>query len=286
MSETFNELESRIQKNYNSLTLKTRIVAKYCLDHPDKVALETIKQISENLGISISNIVRFSTAMGFSGFSELQTVFRNHFLNNNSGNYRERLKQPSPTDSEDFEPDSPLDDIITHFINEDLRSLNDLKNNPDVQKLEKAAEIFANSDTIWIAGTGRTRALVDAVYYALIKFGMCCRRFDFEAANYISEAEIVKPRDSVFLMSFSPYRDEPKQIAEIVQAKGNPLIVLTDSKLNFYSSRASILISIHDSQLKGFRTLTASMLACQVLTIRAGAIASKKIKLNANSTKQ
>ena len=51
-------------------------VAQYIVDHLDEVAFQTAEELARRANTSSSTVVRFSQALGFEGFRELQTAAR------------------------------------------------------------------------------------------------------------------------------------------------------------------------------------------------------------------
>lgn len=51
-------------------------LAQYALDHPDDIAFGTVASIAEAAQVSPSTLVRFGQFLGYSGFSDLQSVFQ------------------------------------------------------------------------------------------------------------------------------------------------------------------------------------------------------------------
>ncbi len=67
-------------------------VAGYALENPDEIAFGTAASIAASAEVQPSTLVRFSRALGYQGFSELQDVFRSR-LRERVPNYDERLAQ-------------------------------------------------------------------------------------------------------------------------------------------------------------------------------------------------
>ncbi|KQS78985.1 hypothetical protein ASG25_10330 [Rhizobium sp. Leaf384] len=51
-------------------------LAHYAVDHPDDIAFGTVASIAEAARVSPSTLVRFGQLLGYSGFSDLQSVFQ------------------------------------------------------------------------------------------------------------------------------------------------------------------------------------------------------------------
>ena len=67
-------------------------VAGYALENPDEIAFGTVASIAASAEVQPSALVRFSRALGYQGFTDLQDVFRSR-LRDRVLNYDERLAQ-------------------------------------------------------------------------------------------------------------------------------------------------------------------------------------------------
>ena len=65
-------------------------MAAFALENPDEIALGTAASIAAQASVQPSTLIRFAKRLGYSGFSDLQDVFRSE-LRSNWPDYRERL---------------------------------------------------------------------------------------------------------------------------------------------------------------------------------------------------
>lgn len=63
---------ARIKSAYPSLTPTEKRVADYCLEHPEQIIYLSVTQLGEKCGVGESTIIRFSQAVGFSGYQDLK----------------------------------------------------------------------------------------------------------------------------------------------------------------------------------------------------------------------
>ena len=70
------ELMQRIAENYESLPRQLKSVATYIEQHRGSVMVDRTSDIATSCGVHPSAVVRFAQRFGFSGFSDLQAVFR------------------------------------------------------------------------------------------------------------------------------------------------------------------------------------------------------------------
>ena len=89
-------LRTEIVRRYDDLSPRLKQVAKYVLDHPNDVALQTLAVIANRCKVQPSTIVRFAKTFGYEGASDVQKLFRDEILNlAPSSSYSERIRQYS-----------------------------------------------------------------------------------------------------------------------------------------------------------------------------------------------
>jgi DNA-binding MurR/RpiR family transcriptional regulator len=72
-------LSAYIQARFDDFSRSQKDVAQYIVDHLDEVAFQTAEELARRANTSSSTVVRFSQALGFEGFPELQTSAREEF---------------------------------------------------------------------------------------------------------------------------------------------------------------------------------------------------------------
>ncbi len=72
-------LSSYIQARFDEFSRSQKDVAQYVVDHLDEVAFQTAEELARRANTSSSTVVRFSQALGFEGFPELQASAREEY---------------------------------------------------------------------------------------------------------------------------------------------------------------------------------------------------------------
>ncbi|MBL8630874.1 MAG: MurR/RpiR family transcriptional regulator, partial [Rhodospirillaceae bacterium] len=83
--QTAQELRTVILERYDSLSSRLQQIARYVLDEPNELALETLAVIADRSGVQPSAIVRFAKSFGFDGASQMQRLFRDGLLSGHTG---------------------------------------------------------------------------------------------------------------------------------------------------------------------------------------------------------
>ena len=66
----------RLVQEHGQLSRQLKLIGTYIEQHRDHVGLERIQDIADHCGVQPSAVVRFAKHFGFSGFSEMQALFR------------------------------------------------------------------------------------------------------------------------------------------------------------------------------------------------------------------
>ena len=72
-------LSAYIQARFDEFSRSQKDVAQYIVDHLDEVAFQTAEELARRANTSSSTVVRFSQALGFEGFPELQSSARDEY---------------------------------------------------------------------------------------------------------------------------------------------------------------------------------------------------------------
>src|SRR5947199_1260699 len=72
-------LSAYIRARFDDFSRSQKDVAQYIVDHLDEAAFQTAEELARRASTSSSTVVRFSQALGFEGFPELQQAARDEY---------------------------------------------------------------------------------------------------------------------------------------------------------------------------------------------------------------
>ncbi|MCD2181055.1 MurR/RpiR family transcriptional regulator [Rhizobium sp. GN54] len=263
----FDSLRSVIIERKAAMPKRLAQVAAYALGHPDEIAFGTAASIAQAAEVQPSTLVRLAHHLGFDGFSDLQTVFRER-LRDRTLSYEERLatlEQGSAADAED--------ELLTGFITAASQSVARLSAMIDRTVFSQAVELLAGAETIYLVAKRRSYPLTAHMAYAFGKLGI---RHQMIASPNGIDAELAgfaTPRDAAIAVSFSPYAAESLGQAQALGERGVPIVAITDSAFSPLSGCATHWFEVAEADYGGFRSLSASMALAMALPV---AIAEKR----------
>jgi DNA-binding MurR/RpiR family transcriptional regulator len=136
-------LSTYISARFDEFSRSQKDVAQYVVDHLDEVAFHTAEELARRANTSSSTVVRFSQALGFEGFPELQEAAREE--------YRHHHRTAAPVSV------TPLFSLDTspfeQAVAADHVNVEDTARRVSRSEVEGAIEAIAAADKILIAGT-------------------------------------------------------------------------------------------------------------------------------------
>ena len=258
----FAALRDMVVTRWEDLPRRLTQVAEYALNNPDEVAFGTAASIAAKANVQPSTLVRFSQALGYQGFSDLQDVFRSRLRDQVLG-YDERMAQLR----EHGKGASRATMILEGFADASMRSLSAMRSNLDPETVEKALDVLEGAETVYLVGLRRSFPVTSYMAYALGKLGVRTILIDAVAGLAAEQAGFVTGRDAAITISFTPYASETVTLAQQVRESGAGVVAITDSIFSPLASLADVWFEIAEADFEGFRSLNATMTLAMALTV-------------------
>ena len=252
---------ARLATNRDTMPKRLSQTAAYMIGHPDEVAFGNTGSIALAAGVQPSTLVRFAKSIGFSGFSDLQSIFRDRLMERNAS-YGNRLAtlgaQPSGSR------------LIDGFISASMDSLNQLKAGLDTATFDNAISLLTPARTIYLVARRRAFPPLIQIRYAFAKLGI--RSEICGTINGIDEdiLSFASPADAAIIISFAPYSSQSIAAANQLAAQGVPLLAVTDSLSSPIAAQAKVTLPLAEADYAGFRSLAASMTVAMALSVAVG----------------
>ncbi|MGR9245383.1 MurR/RpiR family transcriptional regulator [Rhizobium leguminosarum] len=265
----FESLRSTIIERKASMPKRLAQVAAFALGNPDEIAFGTTASIAAASDVQPSTLVRLAHHLGYGGFSDLQSIFRER-LRDRTLSYEERLVtlEQSSGDDEDA-------NLLSGFIAAASQSVNRLAATVQSDTFTKAVNILAAAETIYLIAKRRSYPLTAHMTYAFSKLNI---RHQIVASPNGVDPEMVQfasPKDAAIAASFSPYAADSLSQSQELADRGVPVIAITDSAFSPLAACATHWFEVAEADFAGFRSLSASMALTMALPV---AIAERRRK--------
>lgn len=148
-----------ITDEYEGLPRQLKRIASYMSQQSDRIMVDRISDIARECEVHPSAIVRFSQRFGFSGFSEMQALFREAYTHKTTPvqNYQQRIRSLIANKSQK----ANAGDLARECVSATLSGLERLSVELDDDEFEKPWTWWSTPTTsMWWACAARLRWLI------------------------------------------------------------------------------------------------------------------------------
>ncbi len=265
-AHTFSELKGTITGSYPSLSRQLQKIARYVLEYPDDMALETVAVVAERAGVQPSSMVRFAQTLKYDGFSDMQQVFRS-VLVTRSGDYRDRL-ETLRRQSDDGSADPGT--VLADSVEESIHALQQLGENTITEDLDRAIDLLARANDIYVLAERRSFPVAFYLNYAIGQLNRSVHLLDGSGGMLSQQAQNIKQQDALIVVSFPPYAPAVVELLAEQSQRGVTTMSITDSAISPIALQASVTFGIKQQEERAFRSLVAPMCLAQCLVVCLG----------------
>ncbi len=259
---TIDEFHRRIAQISGSLPKRLRQCAQYVAENTDRIAVSTVADLSEAADVQPSAFMRFCQLMGFSGFSEMQKLFRENYAQR-WPDYATRLANLQKSGA------GSAAALLGEFVEAGRTSLENLASSVDLEILDKSVEVLAKAPLIHIAGFRRAFPVASYLAYAFEKMDVPAILHDGVAG--LNQGNAIRKNDALIVITFAPYSQETIALADSAIARDNAVIAITDGVFSPLLKEQFLSLTVSEVDVGAFRSLSASISLAMALAVAVGA---------------
>ena len=259
MNGNTNDLTSRINECYGSLSKGQKILATYITDNYDKAVFLTAAKMGQVVGVSESTVVRFATHLGYKGYPEFQKALEEMVRNKLNSIQRMEVTYGRISQSH----------ILETVLQSDQEKIKDTLEHIDEHAFELAVDTIIKAKHIYIVGI---RSCAPLAAFMAFYFNLMFENVTLLQTNNSSELfeQMVRiSKDDVIIgISFPRCSMRTLKAMEFANNRNAKVITLTDSvhsPMNLYSScnliARSDMASIVDSLVAPLSVINALIVA-------------------------
>jgi DNA-binding MurR/RpiR family transcriptional regulator len=254
-------LSAYIRARFDEFSRSQKDVAQYIVDHLDEVAFQTAEELARRANTSSSTVVRFSQALGFEGFPELQGQAREEYRRRVAAgltgvtNGAVTAEPLFSLDQSEFETAVAADHVN---VEETARKMS----RSDV---EAAIDAIAGASRVLIAGTDQMAFFASYLRHLLMLL-------DLQADIVASPSQEALSRlgridDSMLVIGLSAGRPHPLVVRAMKLARHRKArtVAITDATLSEVAKLAQIRLYYSSNSPAYVRSHTALLALIQAL---------------------
>lgn len=209
-----------------SLGGKAQSVFSRLVDAPEQTAVRSISELAASLGVNPSTLTRLAKRLGFDGFSDFQSVFRNAIAKEPRYFYSRQADQLL----HDREAESGELEVMAKIGRETAANVDSYLSHADPAALRGAAALLAKAGRVRIHGERQFHSLASFLTYALTMLRSDVALLDAPRLGVAEGLAQLSPGDVVVVTSCAPYTRAVAEVAAAAAANGQQVIAITDSR--------------------------------------------------------
>lgn len=227
-----------VKNKYLELSKSQQKIAKYILDNIDEAVFDTAYQLGKKNSVSETTIIRFSYALGFEGYADMNKAMRKCVINNVENNSYSIFEAEKINDLSA----SQLDE---YFKTEIIQS-NKAYQNINYEEFKKICELIMTRKKVLIIGYMDSFGVASELLHVLdkIRSKVYFYRLLYEERDMLYDMG----EDSlVIAVSFSPHYKYTFEHTETAKQGGCSVITITDSIITPFTdlSDHSLIFNVH-----------------------------------------
>ncbi len=250
-------LSAYIRARFDEFSRSQKDVAQYIVDHLDEAAFQTAEELARRASTSSSTVVRFSQALGFEGFPELQQAARDEYRRRPAG-VTETLGNAAPLfslDHTEFEAALAADHV----------NVEDTAHKLSRSDVEAAVDAIVSAEKVLIAGTDQMAFFASYLRHLLMLL-------DLRAEIVASPSQEALGRLSridadTLVIGLSAGRPHPliTRTMKLARHRKAPTLAITDATLSEVARMARIRLYYSSNTPAFVRSHTALLALIQAL---------------------
>jgi DNA-binding MurR/RpiR family transcriptional regulator len=256
-------LSAYIRARFDEFSRSQKDVAQYIVDHLDEAAFQTAEELARRANTSSSTVVRFSQALGFEGFPELQQAARDEYRRRPPG-AADGLANTTPLfslDHTEFEAALAADHV----------NVEDTAHKLSRSDVESAIDAIVSAEKVLIAGTDQMAFFASYLRHLLMLLDL--RAEIVASPSQEALGRLSRIDEQTLVIGLSAGRPHPliTRTMKLARHRKAPTLAITDATLSevarlarirlYYSSNTPAFVRSHTALLSLIQALAYGVYA-------------------------
>jgi DNA-binding MurR/RpiR family transcriptional regulator len=255
-------LSAYIRARFDEFSRSQKDVAQYIVDHLDEAAFQTAEELARRASTSSSTVVRFSQALGFEGFPELQQAARDEYRRRpaNAGG-AVAVAPLFSLDHTEFESALAADHVN---VEETARKLSRTA-------VEAAVDAIVKAEKVLIAGTDQMAFFASYMRHLLMLLDLRAEIVASPSQEALGRLSRIDERTLVIGLSAGRPHPLITRTMKLARHRKAPTLAITDATLSevaklarirlYYSSNTPAFVRSHTALLSIIQALAYGVYA-------------------------
>lgn len=248
-------LTDRLQSEFPAMTRQFQISAKYLLDFPAEVPINSMRKIAAQAGVQPATLVRLAQSLGYEGWDDLKSVFvqsLRQIPKRYADQARKLIQGNNPRDALGRAASAQADNIR-------------LLDHMNAERMPAAVKLLSKARHVHIAGFRASFAPAYTFQYLYRLFRASVTTLRGDAGTLEMELRAIQDGDAVVIIGFAPYSRESLRVAEAARQSGARVVAICDSMVAPIALAADCVLVFSTETPSFFPSSTAASALVEML---------------------
>ncbi|TVP44395.1 MAG: MurR/RpiR family transcriptional regulator [Halomonas sp.] len=252
-------LREQIIAQYDAMSPQLQQAARYVLEHPEEVALVSMREVARLAGVQPATMTRLAKFLDLPGYDELRAQHAAALRQGGDG-FAAKVRQ-----RENKRGEAPEGDIASHMLQGLSAQLAKLGEPASLQRLEATANRLKSARKVYVLGLRSSHAVAWHFHYVMTLLGNRSVHLDGPGGTGGDGLIRATSEDVMLVISIKPYAREALELAQLAKQKGVGILSITDSEVSPLVALSEQTIFCPTESDSFFHTLTPALAISEVL---------------------
>ncbi len=207
-------LREQIIAQYDAMSAQLQQAARYVLEHPEEVALVSMREVARLAGVQPATMTRLAKFLGLPGYDELRAQYA-AVLRQGGDGFAAKVRQRVDEGSE-----RGVSDTASHMLQGLSAQLAKLCEPDSLRQLEATATRLRSARKIYVLGLRSCHAVAWHFHYVMTLLGERSVHLDGPGGTGGDGLIRATSEDVLLVISIKPYATGTLELAQLAKDKG------------------------------------------------------------------
>ncbi len=248
----------RIEEAYESFSPSHKSLADFILNHVEEAAFLSAHELADRVGTSSSTVVRFARSLGYDGYPAFLVDLQSLLKWRVTPSVKLRTTLSSLSEGEN---------LLCESLRADIQALEETLQSIDIEAFEKAVDVLAEADCIYLIGLGISAAVVYSLQFRLRRLQMRTMALTRGGRDLFEGLLSIKLNDVVLAVGFHRPHPEILTALDFARSREAAIIVLTDGPFSLLAQKADYVLNAKRGPVQTLTSLAVPMAVVNALAI-------------------
>lgn len=256
---TKQELEALIQQRFEEMPPKIQQAARYALDTPKEIALQSMRTVASQAGLQPASMLRLARDLGFVNYESFRAVYIDWLSNQDAGltSRAEEWRNSARASGK------PRD--LEKLLNTELSNIATTLGESNDKAFKQAERALSAARNVYILGLRSMHPPAFLLHYLMSTLRDNVVLLTGAGGTFADELRRIQNRDVLVVFSAFPYAELTLQALSYSRLRGATIVAVTDSTVSPVARLSNITLLAPNSGQLMFPSIAPAVEVAQAL---------------------